>query len=130
MSPERSLRKLVAAIKKAAPWGVELGIEAAHHGAAWKTDITHPAFDAAFRALRAGYGKEPLAVGTGGSIGFVGPFARALGGAPALLIGVEDPYSNAHSENESLDLADFASATRSAIHLYGELAGALRREAR
>jgi acetylornithine deacetylase/succinyl-diaminopimelate desuccinylase-like protein len=127
MDPERSLRKLVAAIRKAAPWGVEVKIKADQHGGAWKTDVSHPAFQAARRALRAGYGAEPLFIGTGGSIGFVEPFAQALGGAPALLIGVEDPYSNAHAENESLELADFDKATRSAIHLYAELASALRK---
>jgi len=127
MDPARAQKKLVAAIRKAAPWGVEVKVEAAGHGGAWKTDVNHPAFEAAGRALRAGYGKEPLFIGTGGSIGFVAPLAEALGGVPALLIGVEDPYSNAHSENESLDLADLDKATRSAIHLYAELAAALRK---
>jgi cysteinylglycine-S-conjugate dipeptidase len=127
MDPQRSKAKLMAALRRAAPWGVEVHFKDVTAGPAWKTDLSHPVFEAAFRALRAGYGREPLAIGTGGSIGFVEPFAKALGGAPALLIGVEDPYSNAHSENESLDLADFDKAARSAIHLYAEMAGALRR---
>jgi acetylornithine deacetylase/succinyl-diaminopimelate desuccinylase-like protein len=58
------------------------------------------------RALKDAFGREPVQMGSGGSIPFVADFARAFPDAPFLLIGVGDPTSAAHSENESLDLAD------------------------
>jgi acetylornithine deacetylase/succinyl-diaminopimelate desuccinylase-like protein len=126
MDPVETRDALIGALKKAVPWGLTCEIEPESTGNWWHTDVQHPAFQAAFRALEAGYGKKAVAVGCGGSIPFVAPFAKALGGVPALLIGVEDPYTNAHSENESLSLSDFDKAIRSAIRLYDELAGALR----
>jgi acetylornithine deacetylase/succinyl-diaminopimelate desuccinylase-like protein len=104
---------------------VEVSVKHLTGGAPWITDVGHPAFQAAFRSLEKGYGRPALAVGCGGSIGFVEPFAKALGGIPALLIGVEDPLSNPHSEDESLNVSDFHNGVRSAIHLYEELVGAL-----
>ena len=89
---------------------------------AWTTDTGAPAFAAARKALQKGYGRQAVDMGCGGSIPFVDPFVKALKGAPALLIGVEDPLSNPHSENESLHLGMFAKAIASAAHLYGEVA--------
>ena len=78
--------------------------------------------DAARRALAAGYDRESVAIGCGGTIPFVGPFSEVLGGVPALLLGLEDPICNAHGENESLHLEDFDKACRAAVHLLAELA--------
>jgi len=92
----------------------------------WRTDASGPVFDAARRALTRGYQRDVEMIGSGGSIGFVGTFASAFEGTPLLLMGVEDPPCNAHSENESLHLGDWESCARSSIFLYDELRRALR----
>ena len=122
----RPRRRLVEALKKATPWGLTCEVHEDQAAPWWYTDPAGPAYQAAFRALEKGFGHKALAIGCGGSIGFVEPFTKELGGVPALLIGVEDPYTNAHSENESLDLGDFDKAIQSAIYLYEELASALK----
>ena len=86
----------------------------------WYTEGMGRAFDAARRALTRGYAREAQMVGSGGSIGFVGMFEKAFPGTPLLLMGVEDPPCNAHSENESLHLGDWESCARSAVFLHDE----------
>jgi acetylornithine deacetylase/succinyl-diaminopimelate desuccinylase-like protein len=127
MDPKATAEALTAHLKAAAPWGLKVDVKCEAHGSWWYTDTSTPVFQAAARALEAGFGKEALTIGCGGSIGFVEPFTRELGGVPALLIGVEDPYSNPHGENESLHLGDFAKACKSAVHMYEALAGALQK---
>ena len=108
-------------LKADPPFGVEVELEASNAVPGWVTEPVGPAFDAARRALAAGFGRDPVMIGCGGSIPFVGPFSQVLGGIPALLLGLEDPPCNAHGENESLDLGDFRKATVAAAHLLAEL---------
>ncbi|MBI1746143.1 MAG: M20/M25/M40 family metallo-hydrolase [Acidobacteria bacterium] len=127
MDPIKTIKRLTDHLKAHAPWGVEVKIISEQAGSWWITKPEGPAFEAAHAAMTKGFGREAVYIGAGGSIPFVGPFANVLGGAPALLIGVEDPYTNAHSENESLHLGDFKKSIAGAIYLYEELAARYKR---
>jgi len=119
---QRVAAVLVDFLQRDPPVGVEVTTEVNAAVSGWKTRPEGSAFQAARRALAAGYGCEPVTIGCGATIPFVGPFADVLGGVPALLLGLEDPPCNAHGENESLDLRDFERAARASAHLWHELA--------
>src|SRR5262249_37651672 len=102
LDPDQVYEALKAVLTKDPPWGARVTVKP--HGSVkwWMTDPTGPAFEAAVSAMKSGFGKEAVPIGCGGTIGFVGPLADLFGGAPALLLGIEDPQSNAHAPNESL----------------------------
>ncbi len=118
---DRVARVVADFVRDHAPRGVRVETKVPAAVPGWKTEAVGPAFDAARRALRAGYDRDATVIGCGATIPFVGPFVSVLGGVPALLLGLEDPPCNAHGENESLDLGDFAKAARSSAHLLDEL---------
>jgi acetylornithine deacetylase/succinyl-diaminopimelate desuccinylase-like protein len=113
-----------AVLTKDPPWGVQVTIKPQGQAKWWMTDPRGPAFEAALDAMRSGFGKPTVPIGCGGSIGFVGPLAELFGGAPALLLGIEDPQSNAHAPNESLHEGDWQKLMRSLTYLFANL-GAL-----
>ena len=119
--PEQLQDALVAHFEARVPWGLEVTVTRESAAKWWVTEPAHEAFALAERALEKGYGRGAVHIGCGGSIPFVEPFATHLGGAPALLMGVEDPICNAHGENESLNLDDWRKGTRAAVYLYDEL---------
>jgi len=121
MDPAETLDLLKEHLTRNAPWGVEVKIEQESPSRWWRTDTNGPVFEAARAALEKGYGIKPAVVGAGGSIPFVQTITEALGGIPALLFGVGDPYRDAHSENESLLISDWEKGCRSLIHLFAAL---------
>jgi len=121
MDAKEAGRLLIKKLTTKPPHGAKVTAKIGGSTPWWTTDPEGPAFEAGRRALKAGFGKETAMIGAGGSIGFVGPFATMLGGAPCLLMGVEDPSCNAHSENESLHLGDWVKSMRAAVYLYDEL---------
>jgi cysteinylglycine-S-conjugate dipeptidase len=125
--PDEVFEQLKGVLTADPPWGVRVSVTpAGKHVKWWMTDPSGPAFECATKAMRDGYGREAVSIGCGGTIGFVGPLAELFGGAPALLLGIEDPQSNAHAPNESLHEGDWKSLMRSLAHLFanlGELPG-------
>lgn len=127
MDHAKATRILSDYIKAQCPWGLEIKVTPEQGANPWMTKSDHPVFAVAKQSLGAGYGKPAVLIGCGGTIPFVDSFTKALGAIPALLVGIEDPYTNAHSENESLDVADFHKAVKSQIHFFADLAAAVNR---
>lgn len=119
MDPQKTARLLESHLQAHVPRGMTLSVKTESAAPAWSTSTTDPWFDLARRALAEGYGREPVAIGCGASIPFVEAITRRLGGVPALLVGVEDPWCNAHSENESVHLGDLLKAIQSQTLLFG-----------
>jgi acetylornithine deacetylase/succinyl-diaminopimelate desuccinylase-like protein len=120
--PDQVFQALKSYLENDPPWGVKVTVTQEGNAVKWwMTDPTGPAFEAATSAMKTGFGKDAVPIGCGGTIGFVGPLADLLGGAPALLMGIEDPESNAHAPNESLHEGDWKKLMASLAHLFSNL---------
>jgi acetylornithine deacetylase/succinyl-diaminopimelate desuccinylase-like protein len=91
-------------------------------GQPYAIDATGPVYDAARAAFRQAWGTEPVEMGMGGSIPFIAEFAAAYPQAAILVTGVEDPATQAHSINESLDLGVLERAATAEALLLANLA--------
>ncbi|MBF0433141.1 MAG: M20/M25/M40 family metallo-hydrolase [Fibrobacteria bacterium] len=126
LAPEMPANKCVNFLKKflvaKCPHNLHLEIDNSPAVDGWQTDTTHPAFETARKCMQEAYEAEPVIIGSGGSIPLVLSLANMLEEVPILLTGIEDPYTNAHSENESLCLSDFHKAVESQIRFFYALA--------
>lgn len=80
-----------------------------------------PALNAARRALRESFQREPLLMGEGGSIPAVADFEKMLG-IKTLLVGFGLPEANTHAPNENLHIPTFHTGTESLVRLFHYLA--------
>lgn len=108
-------------IRKTAPRGVRVEIESSGDVRAVTTSRDHPAVAAAARAMQAGFGKPPVFIGTGGTIGPVASFDRILK-LPQVLIGVGLPDDRIHAPNEKFTLSQFFGGIKTMCALYDEVA--------
>ncbi|HTJ28604.1 MAG TPA: dipeptidase [Candidatus Limnocylindria bacterium] len=112
-------------VQRVAPKGVRVEITTHHDVRAVETSRDHPAVVAAARAMAQGFGKPPVFIGTGGTIGPVASFDRILH-LPQVLIGVGLPDDAIHAPNEKFDLGQFFGGIETMTYLYDELAAALQ----
>jgi acetylornithine deacetylase/succinyl-diaminopimelate desuccinylase-like protein len=114
------IEKLMKAhVAKVAPMGVKVRVDHLHGGRPWRAELNGPIYDAARRALRAAFGKDPVMTGEGGSIPVVGDFEKILG-APVLLVGFGLPGENAHAPDEWMSDETFRLGMRAIATLWDE----------
>jgi acetylornithine deacetylase/succinyl-diaminopimelate desuccinylase-like protein len=101
---EAHLDALTRHLQSHIPWGAQVTVTPGDIGRPYAIDATGPVYDAVRAAFREAWGTDPIDLGQGGSIPFIATFADAFPDAKILVTGVEDPATQAHSVNESLDL--------------------------
>jgi acetylornithine deacetylase/succinyl-diaminopimelate desuccinylase-like protein len=119
--PARIKRAVSDFIREVAPSGVRVKVESGSDIRAVIISREHPVIGAAARAMEAGFGKPPVFIGTGGTIGPVASFDRVLK-LPQVLIGVGLPDDHIHAPNEKFNLRQFYGGIKTMTHLYDELA--------
>ena len=122
----RQLEALTRHLEQNAPWGARVTVTPGDLGQPYAIDATGPVYDAARAAFRQAWGTDAIEMGVGGSIPFIAEFAAAFPDAKILVTGVEDPDTQAHSIDESLDLGVLERAATSEALLL-EALGALDR---
>lgn len=109
--------------EQAKKWGVRIELNLETLTKPWLTRPDHPYFEKAKLAFEKGYGCSAYYIGCGATIPFVLPLAESNVNVPVILMGIEDPYSNAHAENESLSVSDFKKAILSLLYFLMSDAG-------
>ncbi len=101
----RAARRVREVLEAQPPYGARVGFEGGALGG-WHAEPLAPWLAAAVDSgSKAFFGTGALAMGTGGSIPFIGMLGERYPGTQFVVTGVLGPGSNAHGPNEFLDLA-------------------------
>lgn len=118
--PDKIRAVVLKQLKKLCPPTVRLEIKAGHGGEPYIVSPKGAQAQAAMRALKSAFGREPILMREGGSIPIVNDFKKHLG-ADTLLLGLSLPDDNPHSPNEKFDLACYTAGIRMGACLWQEL---------
>ncbi len=112
--PAKIALQVEAALKAAAPRGLQVEVKNLGNGYPFLTPLGDPYLKAAASALKETFGADPLYIREGGSIPIAALFQRELS-LPVVLLGFTPPDDNAHAPNESMDLGNFEGGIRAVI---------------
>ena len=118
-------KKLIRHFQDIAPDTVTVKAMEHHGGEPYLTPIDSPAYQAAAKAIRTTFGKDPVPLRGGGSIPICALFEKELG-VKIVFMGFGLDSDNLHSPNEKFDLANFYKGIETIpyFHQYfAELAG-------
>ncbi|MCE9618656.1 MAG: dipeptidase [Planctomycetes bacterium] len=122
MDPEVAFKKLSSHLQARVPAGYTLEIKAFGKNPPIRVKDESPYLSAAERGLKKVYGKNPVCIGSGGSIPAVGSIQRILG-VESLLVGFGLDDDRVHSPNEKFELSCFRRGALSHAAILAELAG-------
>ncbi|MFJ9952913.1 dipeptidase [Kitasatospora sp. NPDC091207] len=94
---------LIAHLEAQAPAGARLRIERQGVGSPFNADTSGPAYEAMGAAMAEAFGTPMVASGEGGSIPLCNTLQSLYPQAEIVLIGVEEPTTQIHAVNESVD---------------------------
>ena len=106
-TPDKITKLIATYFKSLAPKGVKVEVRPTHGGTPYVTPTDMAAYQAAAKAVKSVFGKEPVPVYSGGSIGVISCFEQVLG-IKSILLGFGLSQDAIHSPNESYGLDQFA----------------------
>jgi acetylornithine deacetylase/succinyl-diaminopimelate desuccinylase-like protein len=118
MEGAKVARLIKAFVKKKAP---DVTVEVGSNAAAYKAVTSGPYVDAARRAVRFAFGKEPVFVRQGGTIGAVLSMEQILK-VPIVFMGLSLPEHGYHAPNENFDWGQAGGGMIAFAKLFEEMA--------
>jgi len=115
--PEEIAELFEKYFKSIAPKAVKVNVKHLHGGYPYVTPTDSPGYKAAAKAMKKAFGKEPLAIYSGGSIPIVPLFEKELG-SKSILMGFGLNSDAIHSPNEHYGVDNFFKGIESISYFY------------
>lgn len=113
--PKRAAELLKRHLRERVSFGAEVTVRDGELGKPFSAAGDSEEMRIARESYAAAWGRAVEEIGIGASIPVVADFAQRFPEATILVTGVEDPGSNAHSPNESVDFADLLKVAASEV---------------